>query len=88
MEIIFKESFLKDLKKIKNNEIKQKILEIISTCEKAKSLNEIKDLKKLRGYKNFFRIKIGNYRVGLQIKENKVFFVRILHRKDIYKYFP
>jgi len=36
---------------------------------------------------NQWRIKIGDYRIGVEIKKDTVIFVRILHRKDIYKYF-
>ncbi|MBX6423476.1 type II toxin-antitoxin system RelE/ParE family toxin [Thermosulfurimonas sp. F29] len=45
-------------------------------------------MKKLKGYKDFYRIRIGDYRIGLQIKENKIIFVRFLHRKEIYRCFP
>ncbi len=38
--------------------------------------------------KNYFRIRIGDYRVGIKITGNEILFVRILHRKEIYKFFP
>ena len=46
------------------------------------------DLRKLKSGKNRWRIRIGDYRVGLEIEEGTVIFVRILHRRDIYKHFP
>jgi mRNA interferase RelE/StbE len=61
---------------------------IIHDIEKAKNVLEIRNLKKLKGYKDFYRLRIGDYRIGLQVKNNNVIFVRILHRKEIYKYFP
>jgi mRNA interferase RelE/StbE len=36
----------------------------------------------------YYRIRLGDYRVGLKIENNTVCFVRFLHRKDIYRYFP
>ncbi len=87
MRLEFKESFLRDLKKIKERKIKQEIKKLIETVEQA-SLNEVKDVKKIKGYKDFYRIKMGNYRVGIKKTKDSIIFVRILHRKDIYKYFP
>ena len=63
MELEFKKSFLKDLAKIKDKKLKHKIEIIISNFEKANSLLDLKDLKKLKGYENFYRIRIGNYRI-------------------------
>jgi mRNA-degrading endonuclease RelE of RelBE toxin-antitoxin system len=31
---------------------------------------------------------VGNYRLGLIIEAETVIFVRVLHRKEIYRYFP
>lgn len=47
-------------------------------------------LEKLRGYKEFYKMRFGDYRVGLKIdrKEKKIEFRRALHRKEIYRYFP
>jgi mRNA interferase RelE/StbE len=50
--------------------------------------SEIKNYKKLKGSFNTFRIKLGQYRIGIFIDNDTVEFVIILHRKDIYKYFP
>ncbi|MEB3229956.1 MAG: type II toxin-antitoxin system RelE/ParE family toxin [Leptolyngbyaceae bacterium] len=43
---------------------------------------------KMKGYDNFYRVRIGNHRVGIQVIEDEVIFVRVLHRRDIYRYFP
>lgn len=58
--------------------------------ESVDNLSQIPNLKKLKGQKNkvYYRSRIGNYRVGLIIKEDIVVFVRFLNRKEIYRYFP
>jgi mRNA interferase RelE/StbE len=43
---------------------------------------------KLKGYKNFYRARFGEYRIGVQYSNGKIIFERALHRKDIYKFFP
>jgi mRNA interferase RelE/StbE len=51
-------------------------------------LQEVENLKKLRGGDRYYRIRIGDYRIGLAVEESTVIFVRFLHRKDVYRYFP
>jgi len=35
-----------------------------------------------------YRIGIGDYRIGLILEDETLIFVRFLHRKDLYRYFP
>ena len=58
--------------------------------ESLNNLSQIPNLKKLKGQKNkiYYRSRIGNYRVGLIIKQDIVVFVRFLNRREIYRYFP
>ena len=87
MEIIITKSFEKLLKLVPKN-IRESAIEVLEALEKAKNVTEIKDLKKLSGYTNYYRIRIGNYRMGLQIINPKIIVVTILHRGTIYKIFP
>lgn len=88
MNVLFESSFEKDLRKISNKEVKISILQAIQNTKISNSLREIKNLKKLRSFGSYYRIKIGDYRIGLELLNNSLIFVRCLHRKDIYKYFP
>ena len=60
----------------------------IEEVEKADSLQQISGLKKLKGGGNYYRLRIGDFRVGLALESGKVIFVRLTNRKDIYRYFP
>ena len=42
-------------------------------------------VEKLVGYKNAFRIRVGNYRVVYRIIDRKIYVVLIGHRKDVYE---
>ena len=45
--------------------------------------------KKMKGYQNYYRIRVGDYRIGCEAKEAKrVIFYRVKSRNDIYKLFP
>ena len=81
-------SFEKDVKKIKDRAYLQRIAAVIRDIQKARSVKEIKNIKKLSHSKNEYRIRVGNYRIGLILENDEVELIRCLHRKDIYKYFP
>jgi len=87
MQIQFEESFEKDLLKIIDKKIKNKVIEIIDNIKQVNKPQDIANLKKLESYKTYYRIRIGNYRIGIEIIKDKVILTRILPRKDIYKFF-
>ena len=88
MKFEIKKSFLKDLKKLNDNRLAEEIKNLFDIIEKAENLQEIPNVKKLKGFEEFYRIRIGKYRVGIRYNNNEVTFIRILLRKDIYKFFP
>ncbi len=88
MKTDFKKSFTKDLKKIREQDLKKRVATAIKRAEEAKSLRKVENIRKLRGSDRYYRIKIGDYRIGLKLKDNMLIFIRFLHRRDIYKYFP
>jgi mRNA interferase RelE/StbE len=89
MKTEFRKSFSRDLKRRKRDKLfLNNVKEIIEEVEKAKSISETKNLKQLKGKSAFYRIRFGDYRIGIKIKDDTVSFIRALHRKDIYRYFP
>ena len=89
MKIEFRKSFARDLKRRKNDlPFLDSVKEIIEEVEKAESVTDVKDLKKLKGASKFYRIRFGNFRIGVKIEGDIVIFIRALPRRDIYRYFP
>ena len=89
MIVEFDKSFFKSLSKIKNNSLLNKIKEVVIEIEESKNLKTIRNVKKLYGYKNYYRVRIGDYRLGFEtIYTNTVRLIIIKHRKEIYKQFP
>ena len=43
---------------------------------------------KLQGGDDFYRIRVGDYRLGIIVELEAVVFVRCLNRREIYRYFP
>lgn len=88
MKFEVKKSFFKDLKKINDKKLLKEIKDLFDKIDKADNLQNISNVKKLKGFEEFYRIRIGKYRIGIIYKDNRVIFIRILPRKDIYKFFP
>jgi len=87
MKIEIRDTILKDIKKIAKKD-KEKLENIYSQFLNSENINNIQGIKKLKGFENFYRLRVGNYRLGFLLKDEKIVFLRFLHRKDIYKYFP
>lgn len=88
MKVEFNESFLKDLKAVKDKPILAKVKTTIEHIEIALRLDEITNIKKMRGSREYYRIRIGDFRLGLMLKDDTLILIRFLNRKDIYRYFP
>ena len=88
MKVEVLKSFEKDVSNILDKKLANKVLIVINTLENYKTLSEIPNLKKLKHSGNYYRIKIGNYRLGVKVLDNTFIVIRLLDRKDIYKYFP
>ena len=88
MKLLFERSFLKDLERLNDSKTKEQVLELINLFERNSSLEDIPNLKKLKGHRSAYRIRTGNYRLGFFVEDSVVIFSRFLHRKDIYKKFP
>lgn len=88
MKVKFKNSFIKDLKKLPEG-VKQQIERLVYIdIPESDQLADLRSIKKIAGYENYYRIKKGNYRIGFEKKEEMIVFYRVMHRKDIYRYFP
>lgn len=88
MKIVIDKSFEKDTNAIKDKNLLNRIADCIENVQKAETITKITNLKKLKGGSIYYRIRMGDYRIGIVIRNNVVTFVRFLHRKDIYTSFP
>ena len=88
MKTSFLSQFAKDIEKIRMQSVKDDIATVIEQVEQADSLSSVINLKKLKGFKTAYRIRIGNYRIGVFVDGDTVEFARVVHHRDVYKVFP
>ena len=82
-------SFVKDLKALKSTPVFESIKALVfEEIPNLPSFEDITNLKKLKGYENAYRIRVGDYRIGFTFDSETVIFYRVLHRKEFYRYFP
>lgn len=89
MEVEYRQLFLKDLKKLKKQPIYERLVQVaFETLPLAVNLEVLSNIKAMKEYPNRYRIRVGDYRIGIEVQGNKVEIMRVLHRRDFYRYFP
>jgi len=88
VKVSFEASFARDLKRIRDRALLEQVEQVIAEIKAAAGLGEIRHLSKMHGHTAFYRLRLGDYRIGIEVIGDEVVFVRILHRRDIYRYFP
>lgn len=77
MELIFTKKFTKDLKKIKDKKSIERIQKAIGDIKEIvidyqptdeSNVPPIPNMVKMKGYENFYRIRVGDYRMGVSIE--------------------
>lgn len=89
MKVRFKKTFLKDLDRLPVD-MKNRVQELVfNTIPQTEGLELVGKVKKIKGHDSYYRIKMGDYRIGIKMLDNDtLIFFRVLHRKDIYRFFP
>jgi mRNA interferase RelE/StbE len=68
INVFYAEEFLKDLKKLKANPSYPAIRKLcFEHIPALKSTTEITSLKKLKGFDTYYRIRKGDFRIGIKI---------------------
>ncbi|MFB5946608.1 type II toxin-antitoxin system RelE family toxin [Albibacterium profundi] len=88
MEIVFLRSFLVDIKKLNDKKLKTKIKEFIVELEDSESLEELSNVKKLKGFSSAYQWRVADYRLGFYKDDGVIELARFVKRNDIYKVFP
>ena len=88
MKVKSAKSFYRDLKRIKSQKVKDNTLKVINDLKNVDSLRENSNIVAITTAPHYYRLKIGQYRIGFKMINGEITLLRILNRKDIYKYFP
>ena len=85
----YKKSFLKDLAKLPKHHRERVERLAFEDIPKLNNVFATLDIKRIKGYQGYYRIRIGEYRIGCKVgKKNEITFYRVKSRADIYRVFP
>lgn len=88
MKVVITKQFEKDVERELTKDSKLHLADVIEQLRNASSLKDVFHLKKMKGYKTAYRIRMGEYRIGFILEDDSLKLSRVMNRKDIYKYFP
>ena len=88
MKVLFLESFTRDLHRVRDKDLRERLRQVIQLLESAASLEGVPHVKKLQGKGGFYRIRVRELRVGFRLEGDQVTLIRVLDRKEIYRHFP
>ena len=87
MQVDVSNAFAKDMRGIHRN-YHAKVAQIIEEMEAAHDIRQIKNIEPCEGTSNAYRIRMGDYRIGIYIENNIIKVKRIGKRGDFYNHFP
>lgn len=70
MNVVYRNSFLRDVVKLKNRAIQTAVDKATDHLEAAASLTDVRNLKRLKGSARHYRNRVGEYRIGLYYRRN------------------
>ncbi|MGI8580614.1 MAG: type II toxin-antitoxin system RelE family toxin [Chitinophagaceae bacterium] len=89
MQVTYTKTFLKDLAKVTPVKRRQQIEKyVFEELLLLSSIESSGNIEKMTGYKNLYKVRFGDYRVGLLKSNNTIELQRVLNRKEIYRFFP
>jgi mRNA-degrading endonuclease RelE of RelBE toxin-antitoxin system len=89
LKVAYRKLFLKDLKKLKKQPIYQSIHDIaFNALASSDSIQDLPNVKALTGEPNRYRVRVGDYRIGVELNGDTAELMRVLHRREFYRYFP
>ena len=87
MNVDYSKDFKKSVKKL-SGKMLDSVRRVVAEVKNAESLKEVTDCKKLVGYRNVYRIRIGDYRAfftfHVEIVNDTVFFRYLVSRGEAY----
>jgi mRNA interferase RelE/StbE len=47
--------------------VKRRLLSLIEKIKEIEELTELRDVKKIEGYTDYYRVRLGDYRLGVKL---------------------
>ena len=81
-------AFNRDLRRIRDRDLQRRIARKIQELEASDSISAVVGVRPMTGWECHYRIRIGDYRLGLEVVDDVAILLRFGHRREFYRYFP
>lgn len=89
MKVVANPRFNRDLRRIREPFIASRLNRKIEELEAAASIRDVSEVRRLNAPRGrHYRIRIGEYRLGVTLEGDTVVLAGIGHRRDFYRRFP
>lgn len=89
MKAAYQPSFIKDLRRLRGHPHYERIRRLVfEDMPGWTSLTGRSQIKCLSAQERAYRVRVGDYRIGFYCTGEELTFARVLHRREIYRYFP
>ena len=80
--------FLRDVRGIGSAQIRRRLDQVIQELIEADNITEVPGISRLRAEGQHYRVRIGDYRLGITVDGETAVLRRFLPRGEIYRHFP
>lgn len=89
MNVSYKPAFIRDLRRLRGRPEYERIYGLVfNDMPSWRSLTGQSQIKCLSAKDKAYRIRVGDYRIGFYHSGGELILARLLHRREIYRYFP
>ncbi len=88
MEIRYHKQFNRDLRRLRNPSVALRVEQLIMELKAASTIREVRSVSRISGSGEHYRIRIGDYRMGITMDGGAAILRRFLPRNEIYRRFP
>lgn len=88
MRVEYHKSFERDLRRVRDRNLLNRVKAALQELEGSESLEALSNINAMKGHPEYYRVRIGDYRLGLKRIDDGVRIIRFLSRGDIYRKFP
>lgn len=88
MEVEYTPAFARDLRKERNPQTRSRVKRAIEGLKAASAISDVRGAVRLTAPGRFYRVRIGDYRLGFALEGSRAVLLRFMHRRDIYHHFP
>lgn len=88
MEIRYHNQFNRDLRRLGNPSLADRVEQVIEELKAASTIRDLRGVSRMRAPGEHYRIRIGEYRLGITMDGHTAVLRHFLPRGEIYRRFP